>query len=129
MRAGPLSMALVASAANGTWRPSRLVAARLIAKHGDHVQPPHAIAHAATLRSMMRAVVTDGTAAHAEYGSADGGAHGWFIGFAGDLAFAALVADGGGGWWRPRRRWRPAPCAAATDRPRPSAVVRRPPWR
>ncbi|HZB33456.1 MAG TPA: penicillin-binding transpeptidase domain-containing protein [Streptosporangiaceae bacterium] len=111
VQASPLSMALVAAAAaNGTWRPPRLVAARLIAERGDPVQPRHAIAHAAALRSMMRAVVTDGTAARAglpsgvsgktgtaEYGSADAGAHAWFIGFTGDLAFAVLVPGGGSG--------------------------------
>ena len=111
VQASPLSMALVAAAAaNGTWRPPRLVAARLIAKQGDQPQPSHVIAHAATLRSMMRAVVTDGTAARAglppgvsgktgtaEYGSAEAGTHAWFIGFTGDLAFAALIAGGGSG--------------------------------
>jgi hypothetical protein len=69
----------------------------------------HLAAAAAALRSMMRAVVTDGTAAHAglppgvsgktgtaEYGTSGDSAHAWFIGFTGDLAFAAFVQ--GGGW-------------------------------
>jgi cell division protein FtsI/penicillin-binding protein 2 len=61
------------------------------------------------LRPMMRAVVTDGTAtgvrgAGEVYGKtgtaeyAQGGtnrAHGWFVGYRGDLAFAVLVVDGG----------------------------------
>ncbi|GAA5130400.1 penicillin-binding transpeptidase domain-containing protein [Pseudonocardia adelaidensis] len=60
----------------------------------------------APLRSMMRAVVTDGTATAlaglgevygktgtAEF-TADGRAHGWFMGYRGDVAFAVLVVDG-----------------------------------
>ena len=56
---------------------------------------------------MMRAVVTEGTATRlaglgevfgktgtAEY-TDDGRAHGWFVGYRGDLAFAVLVVDGG----------------------------------
>jgi cell division protein FtsI/penicillin-binding protein 2 len=59
------------------------------------------------LRPMMRAVVTEGTAkllgrrgevfgktGTAEY-TADGRAHGWFVGYRGDLAFAVLIVDGG----------------------------------
>jgi cell division protein FtsI/penicillin-binding protein 2 len=58
------------------------------------------------LRTMMRAVVTEGTATAlsglgevygktgtAEY-TADGRAHGWFMGYRGDVAFAVLVVDG-----------------------------------
>lgn len=58
------------------------------------------------LRAMMRAVVTDGTASAlaglgevygktgtAEF-TADGRAHGWFMGYRGDVAFAVLVVDG-----------------------------------
>ncbi|HEY7485938.1 MAG TPA: penicillin-binding transpeptidase domain-containing protein [Streptosporangiaceae bacterium] len=107
--ASPLTMALVAAAAaSGTWRPPRMVAEKLIRRRGEHPQPPHAIPGAAALRSMMRAVVTSGTAAGsglppgvagktgtAEYGAGDR-AHAWFIGFRGDLAFAAFVE--GGGW-------------------------------
>ena len=56
---------------------------------------------------MMRAVVTEGTATRlaglgevfgktgtAEFTN-DGRAHGWFVGYRGDLAFAVLVVDGG----------------------------------
>jgi cell division protein FtsI/penicillin-binding protein 2 len=58
------------------------------------------------LRSMMRAVVTEGTATalaglgevHGKTGTAeftaDGRAHGWFMGYRGDVAFAVLVVDG-----------------------------------
>ena len=59
------------------------------------------------LRPMMRAVITDGTAkllgrrgevfgktGTAEY-TDDGRAHGWFVGYRGDLAFAVLIVDGG----------------------------------
>jgi cell division protein FtsI/penicillin-binding protein 2 len=58
------------------------------------------------LRSMMRAVVTEGTASalaglgdvHGKTGTAeftaDGRAHGWFMGYRGDVAFAVLVVDG-----------------------------------
>ena len=64
-----------------------------------------------TLRPMMRAVVTRGTAAGvgfppgvygktgtAEYGSgANPPSHAWFIGYRGNLAFAVLVEGGGVG--------------------------------
>jgi cell division protein FtsI/penicillin-binding protein 2 len=58
------------------------------------------------LRSMMRAVVTEGTATalaglgevYGKTGTAeftgDGRAHGWFMGYRGDVAFAVLVVDG-----------------------------------
>ncbi len=59
------------------------------------------------LRPMMRAVVTEGTArllgrrgeVYGKTGTAeytdDGRAHGWFVGYRGDLAFAVLIVDGG----------------------------------
>jgi len=64
-----------------------------------------------SLRPMMRAVVTRGTAAGvglpsgvygktgtAEYGSGrNPPSHAWFIGYRGDLAFAVLVEGGGVG--------------------------------
>ncbi|WP_370645175.1 penicillin-binding transpeptidase domain-containing protein [Pseudonocardia sp. DSM 110487] len=58
------------------------------------------------LRSMMRAVVTEGTASalagmgevYGKTGTAeftgDGRAHGWFMGYRGDVALAVLVVDG-----------------------------------
>jgi cell division protein FtsI/penicillin-binding protein 2 len=61
----------------------------------------------AQLRPMMRAVVTEGTArklagrgeVYGKTGTAeytdDGRAHGWFVGYRGDLAFAVLIVDGG----------------------------------
>jgi cell division protein FtsI/penicillin-binding protein 2 len=66
---------------------------------------------AATLRTLMRQVVTQGTAADAglpagvagktgtaEFGTGDPlPTHAWFIGFRGDLAFAVIVEDGGVG--------------------------------
>jgi cell division protein FtsI/penicillin-binding protein 2 len=66
---------------------------------------------AGTLRTLMRQVVTEGTAAPArlpgrvggktgtaEFGSGDPlPTHAWFIGFRGDLAFAVVVEDGGVG--------------------------------
>jgi cell division protein FtsI/penicillin-binding protein 2 len=67
---------------------------------------------ARTLRGLMRLVVTDGSGralaglsgkpgaktGTAEFGSADPPrTHAWMIGFRGDLAFAALIEDGGSG--------------------------------
>ena len=106
----PLSQASVAAAIeDGTWRPPRLVISL----------PPRQSARATavspaildTLRPMMRAVVTSGTAAQvgfpagvygktgtAEYGTGPHPpAHAWFIGYRGDLAFAVLVEGGGTG--------------------------------
>jgi hypothetical protein len=109
VEASPLMMAVVAAAvADGTWRSPRMVDAKLIRAAGDPVQPAHPVPHAAALRSMMRAVVTDGTAARAglpsgtagKTGTAEhggGASHAWFIGFKGDLAFAVFVAGGGAG--------------------------------
>ena len=65
----------------------------------------------ATLRPMMRAVVTTGTAANvgfqagvfgktgtAEFGTSQNPrSHAWFVGYRGDLAFAVLVEGGGVG--------------------------------
>ncbi len=59
------------------------------------------------LRPMMRAVVTEGSATrlaglgevYGKTGTAeftdDGRAHGWFVGYRGDVAFAVLVVDAG----------------------------------
>jgi hypothetical protein len=57
------------------------------------------------LRSMMRLVVTNGTAkdiagsgdVHGKTGEAEfnGGSHSWFAGYRGDLAFASLIVGGG----------------------------------
>jgi cell division protein FtsI/penicillin-binding protein 2 len=110
VEASPLMMAMVAAAVeDGTWRSPRMVDADLIRGTGDPIRPAHDIADAADLRSMMRAVVTRGTAAGAglpsgtagktgtaEFG-AGGQAHAWFIGFRDDLAFSVFVEAGGSG--------------------------------
>jgi hypothetical protein len=106
----PLSQASVAAAIeDGTWRPPLLVTSPAPRQTVQpHVLPPEILD---TLRPMMRAVVTIGTAADvgfppgvygktgtAEYGSGPNPpAHGWFIGYQGDLAFAVLVEGGGYG--------------------------------
>jgi len=106
----PLSEAAMAAAVeNGTWRPPQLVLSPAPAQtaHPQALNP----AVLATLRPMMRAVVTVGTAAHvgfpagvfgktgtAEFGSgANPPSHAWFVGYRGDLAFAVLVEGGGVG--------------------------------
>jgi Penicillin binding protein transpeptidase domain/NTF2-like N-terminal transpeptidase domain len=106
----PLSQASVAGAIeNGTWRPPQLV----ISPAAPQTAQPRTLSPAllATLRPMMRAVVTIGTAAGvgfppgvygktgtAEYGSGSNPpTHAWFIGYRGDLAFAVIVEGGGVG--------------------------------
>ncbi len=106
----PLSQASVAAAiADGTWRPPQLVTSPA----PRQAVRPRVLSKAilATLRPMMRAVVTGGTAAQvgfppgvygktgtAEYGSGPNPpTHAWFIGYRGDLAFAVLVEGGGTG--------------------------------
>ena len=106
----PLSQAAeVAAVQSGVWRPPLLV----IDPRPRQTARPHPISPTilATLRPMMHAVVTIGTAAGvgfppdvygktgtAEYGSGSPPkAHGWFIGYRGDLAFAVLVEGGGYG--------------------------------
>jgi cell division protein FtsI/penicillin-binding protein 2 len=106
----PLSQAAVAAAVeNGTWRPPQLV----ISPAPQQSAQPHKLSSALldTLRPMMRAVVTSGTAAGvgfpsgvygktgtAEYGSGSNPpSHAWFIGYRGNLAFAVLVEGGGVG--------------------------------
>ena len=106
--ASPLQMALVAATvAEGRWRPARLVPARRKPKAPEPLDDKVA----GTLRTLMRQVVTEGTAATAnlpgkvggktgtaEFGTGDPlPTHAWFIGFRGDLAFAVVVEDGGVG--------------------------------
>ena len=136
--ASPLQMALVAATvAEGRWRQPRLVSGEVAesgeaagsggspgsggsdasrsndsggsqpAKSPDPLEPRVAD----TLRTLMRQVVTEGTAADAnlpanvggktgtaEFGTGDPlPTHAWFIGFRGDLAFAVVVEDGGVG--------------------------------
>jgi Penicillin binding protein transpeptidase domain/NTF2-like N-terminal transpeptidase domain len=103
--ASPLNMALVAAAvADGTWRSPRLVAAHGLEHRRTITLPAGTVA---ALRPMMRAVVTQGTAAKAglpagvagKTGSAEDpnfhNSDAWFIGYDGDLAFAVLVEGGG----------------------------------
>src|SRR5215469_9506604 len=106
----PLSQAAEAAAIeDGTWRPPQLVLNPAPAQTAQ----PHKLSPAllGSLRPMMRAVVTRGTAAGvgfppgvygktgtAEYGSGrNPPSHAWFIGYRGDLAFAVLVEGGGVG--------------------------------
>ncbi|MFG2013848.1 penicillin-binding transpeptidase domain-containing protein [Actinomadura geliboluensis] len=108
VQASPLLMATVAAAAaDGTWRPPRLLPAKLIREGGGEVPAPRTVPGAAALRTMMRAVVTEGTAAGAglpggtagKTGTAEfaGGTHAWFIGYRDDVAFAVFVQGGGSG--------------------------------
>lgn len=75
----------------------------------DRPAPPRSVAAQQAVRTMMRAVVTDGTAkglakdgevyaktGTAEYTGADGKihAHAWTVAFRGDLAFSALIVGG-----------------------------------
>jgi hypothetical protein len=106
----PLSEASMAGAVeDGTWRPPQLV----LSPAPKQTAKPQPLGSTllATLRPMMRAVVTTGTAANvgfqagvfgktgtAEFGSAQNPrAHAWFVGYRGDLAFAVLVEGGGVG--------------------------------
>jgi cell division protein FtsI/penicillin-binding protein 2 len=117
----PLNMASVAAAAaSGTWRSPRLVDAALASQAvdagGRRPEPPHRLEPAVrkALRTLMPAVVSEGTASKvsfpsgtagktgtAEFGTAPAGGepptHAWFIGYRGDLAFAVIVEDGGTG--------------------------------
>ena len=110
--ASPWQMALVAAtvAGDGRWRQPRLVAG---ADGAGQAEPPKPLDAkvAATLRTLTRQVVTEGTAAPArfpgkvggktgmaEFGTGDLPTHAWFIGFRGDLGFL------GGGRGRRRRR-------------------------
>jgi hypothetical protein len=106
----PLSEASMAGAIeDGTWRPPQLVLSPAPKQTAQPQQLGSTVL--ATLRPMMRAVVTTGTAAGvgfqagvfgktgtAEFGSAQNPrAHAWFVGYRGDLAFAVLVEGGGVG--------------------------------
>lgn len=104
--ASPLGMALVAAtvAQGAPVVPTLLADART--EILEAAGRPDAAAVEA-IRPMMRAVVTEGSATAlaglgevfgktgtAEF-TADGRAHGWFVGYRGDVAFAVLVVDGG----------------------------------
>ncbi|GGL08565.1 penicillin-binding transpeptidase domain-containing protein [Planomonospora parontospora] len=106
----PLSMALVAGAmASGTWHPPVLVKEPATQDPSDETEAPRPVPPidldeetAATLRSLMRAGVTSGSARAAAApgdpvhgvtaaASADGKQLSWFVGWQGDVAVAALV--------------------------------------
>ena len=106
----PLSQAAEAAAIqNGTWRPPLLVTSPPPPQSTRPRKLSSTLLN--TLRPMMRAVVTSGTAAGvgfpprvygktgtAEYGSGrNPPSHAWFIGYRGNLAFAVLVEGGGVG--------------------------------
>ncbi|HEV3012004.1 MAG TPA: penicillin-binding transpeptidase domain-containing protein, partial [Actinomycetota bacterium] len=113
--ASPLQMAMVAATvAEGRWRQPGLVAGEAAESGGSapaEAPEPLDAKVAGTLRTLMRQVVTEGTAAPAglpgkvggktgtaEFGTGDPlPTHAWFIGFRGDLAFAVVVEDGGVG--------------------------------
>jgi cell division protein FtsI/penicillin-binding protein 2 len=100
----PFGMALAAAtvAAGKTPTPHLIVGSQTT-ETGAH--PPADPAVLDGLRSMMRLVVTNGTAkdidgageVFGKTGEAEfeGGSHAWFAGYRGDLAFAALIVGGG----------------------------------
>lgn len=103
--ASPLGMALVAATVA---RGAPVVPTLLDGVPTEILAPATAPTPAAldAVRPMMRAVVTEGTAAalaglgevFGKTGTAeftnDGRAHGWFVGYRGDVAMAVLVVDG-----------------------------------
>jgi cell division protein FtsI/penicillin-binding protein 2 len=104
--ASPFGMALMAATvARGTPVVPELIRDRPTRATVPATAPDPAVL--AQLRPMMRAVVTEGTArklagrgeVYGKTGTAeftdDGRAHGWFVGYRGDLAFAVLIVDGG----------------------------------
>jgi cell division protein FtsI/penicillin-binding protein 2 len=105
--ASPLGMALVAATvAHGAPVVPQLVAGRPTQVLSAATDPDGAALE--QVRTMMRAVVTEGTATKlnglgevrgktgtAEFTDDGTRAHGWFVGYRGDLAFAVLVVDGG----------------------------------
>lgn len=106
--ATPFGMALVAATvAHGAPVVPQLIRDRPTATVTAATQPDAAALE--QLRPMMRRVVTEGTATglrgsgevYGKTGTAEysqngtNRAHGWFVGYRGDLAFAVLVVDGG----------------------------------
>ncbi|MER5623779.1 penicillin-binding transpeptidase domain-containing protein [Streptosporangium sp. NPDC002544] len=107
--ASPLNMATVAAAiADGSWRPPRLVAASLLPEAEPRKLEPEILR---ALRTLMPAVVVEGTASAVPFPSGTAGktgtaefgsgkeppSHAWFIGYRGDLAFSIVVEGGGAG--------------------------------
>ncbi|MBW0104755.1 penicillin-binding transpeptidase domain-containing protein [Pseudonocardia sp. KRD291] len=107
--ASPFGMALMAATvAKGAPVTPQLVANRPTETLKAPTAPDPAVLE--RLRPMMRAVVTEGTATavagqgevYGKTGTAEfagpageNRAHGWFVGYRGDLAFATLIVDGG----------------------------------
>ena len=100
----PFGMALAAATvAAGTTPTPHLIVGSQTTETGEN--PPADPVILDGLRSMMRLVVTNGTAreiddAGSVYGKTgeaefEGGSHAWFAGYRGDLAFAALIVGGG----------------------------------
>ncbi|MFE3452905.1 penicillin-binding transpeptidase domain-containing protein [Nonomuraea sp. NPDC059194] len=111
VEASPLCMAALAAAVDsGVWRSPRLVTAKA-AKKLDGAPPPDMTMDQRVvqdLRTMMRQVVSEGTAKGAGLGAEvagktgtaevpSGRPHAWFIGYQGDLAFCVFVKNGGSG--------------------------------
>ncbi|SDH40064.1 NTF2-like N-terminal transpeptidase domain-containing protein [Sinosporangium album] len=109
VRVTPLCMAVLAAAvADGTWRAPRLMPQRVEDIPGQPAEVPLPAGPVEGVRSMMRAVVSEGTASSAglpagtagKTGTAEadaGPSHAWFMGYKDDLAFAVLVLGGGSG--------------------------------
>ncbi|ONM49368.1 penicillin-binding transpeptidase domain-containing protein [Nocardia donostiensis] len=102
--ASPFGMALLAATiAQGTAPVPYLIAGRETVIEGERPVPDPAVIEG--LQMMMRKVVTGGTAAriadqgevYGKTGEAEvaGGSHSWFVGYRGDIAFAALLVRGG----------------------------------
>ncbi|MEU8900142.1 penicillin-binding transpeptidase domain-containing protein [Nocardia sp. NPDC048505] len=100
----PFGMALMAATvARGSVPVPYLIAGRETTI--EHAPPPIDPAVVRGLRTMMRKVVTGGTAERIAdqgevYGKtgeaeANGGSHSWFVGYRGDIAFATLLVQGG----------------------------------
>lgn len=103
----PFGMALVASAVAAGGQPHTPVLIKgMPGQLTTGPAQPVPAAVTAALQAMMREVVTQGTAQalvgqgelHGKTGTAEyspTAAHGWFVGYRGDLAFATLVVDAG----------------------------------
>lgn len=100
----PFGMAMLAATiAHGSTPVPYLIGGRETEVVGNHPTIDPAVIDG--LRTMMRMVVTGGTAARiadqgevfGKTGEAEvpGGSHSWFVGYRGDLAFATLLVEGG----------------------------------
>ncbi|GIH26119.1 penicillin-binding protein [Acrocarpospora phusangensis] len=109
VEASPLCMAVLAAAVqNGTWHSPYLLPVNQIRDPQPQSRELPADV-AAALRTMMAAVVTEGTAVNGglpagvagKTGTAEVGQgrpdHAWFVGYRDDLAFAVFVENGGTG--------------------------------